>query len=51
MSTIRADLQSVKTQLTNDKAASDAELAIIKGTVGEMEHSLSARTEVRALSF
>lgn len=45
LSTIRADLQSVKIQLANDKAASDAELTSLKATVGEMEESLSACTD------
>lgn len=45
MSTIRADLQSVKTQLATDKAASDAELITLKGTIGVMELSLSACTD------
>lgn len=43
MSTIRADLQSVKTQLA--VAASDAELITLKGTIGVMELSLSACTD------
>lgn len=45
LSTIRADLQVVKTQLANDKAASDAKLALLEGTVGETELWLSACTD------
>lgn len=45
LSTIRADLQAVKTQLANDKATADAELASLKGTVGEVEVSLSSCTD------
>lgn len=32
-------------KLTNNKAASNAELATLKGTVGEIEESLSACTD------
>lgn len=41
LSTIKFDLQAVKTQLANDKAATDAMLSKLKGTVGEMEHALT----------
>lgn len=45
LSTIKLDLQAVKTQLANDKAATDATVATLKGTVGEMEHALSGCTD------
>ena len=45
LATIKLDLQAVKTQLANDKAATDATLATLKGTVGEMEHALSGCTD------
>ncbi|KAL7865919.1 hypothetical protein SRHO_G00111660 [Serrasalmus rhombeus] len=35
------DLQAVKTQLAHDKAANDATMCKLKGTVGEMEHALT----------
>lgn len=38
LSTIRVDLQVVKLQLAIDKAANDATMSKLKGTVGEMEH-------------
>ncbi|CAL8349427.1 unnamed protein product [Boreogadus saida] len=41
LSTIKLDLQAVKTQLANDRAATDATVFELKGTVGEMEHSLT----------
>lgn len=41
LSTIKLDLQTVKTQLANDKAATDATMSKLKGTVGEMEHALT----------
>ena len=41
LSTIKLDLQTVKTQLANDKAANDATMSKLKGTVGEMEHALN----------
>lgn len=41
LSIIRADLQSVKALLASDKAASDAELATLQGTVQDMGQSLS----------
>ena len=41
LSTIKLDLQAVKTQLANDRAATDATVSELKGTVGEMEHSLT----------
>lgn len=40
--TITANLQSVKIQLANNKAASDAKLMSLKATVGQMKESLSA---------
>lgn len=40
LSTITADLQSVKTQLANDKDASDTKPAAPKGSVVEMGESL-----------
>lgn len=39
--TIRLDLQAVKSQLANDKAATEATMSKLKGTVGEMEHALT----------
>lgn len=45
LTTIKLDLQAVKTQLANDKAATDATIATLKGTVGEMEHALSGCTD------
>ena len=41
LSTIKLDLQAVKTQLANDKAVTDATVSKLKGTVGEMEHALT----------
>lgn len=41
LSTIKLDLQAVKTQLANDKTATDATISELKGMVGEMEHALS----------
>lgn len=41
LSTIKHDLQVVKTQLVNDKAATDATMSELKGTVREMEHALT----------
>ncbi|CAG5884007.1 unnamed protein product [Menidia menidia] len=41
LSTIQLDLQTVKTQLANNKAATDATLAELKCTVGEVENALS----------
>lgn len=41
MSTIKFDLQAVKKQLANDKAATDAIMSKLKGTVGEIEHALT----------
>ncbi len=41
LSTIKLDLQAVKTQLANDKAAADANMSKLKGTVGDMEHALT----------
>lgn len=41
LSTIKFDLQAVKTQLAKDKADTDATVSTLKGTVGEMEHALS----------
>lgn len=41
LSTIKLDLQAVKTQLANDKAATDATVSELKDTVGEMEHALT----------
>ncbi|CAG5896879.1 unnamed protein product [Menidia menidia] len=39
LSTIQLDLQTVKTQLANNKAATDATLAELKCTVGEVENA------------
>lgn len=41
LSTIKFDLQAVKTQLASEKAATDATMSKLKGTVGEMEHALA----------
>ncbi|RXN33329.1 putative transposase element L1Md-A101/L1Md-A102/L1Md-A2 [Labeo rohita] len=41
LSTIKFDLQAVKTQLAIDKAANDATVSELKGTVKEMEHTLT----------
>lgn len=41
LSTIKFDLQAVKTQLAIDKAANDATMSELKGTVKEMEHALT----------
>ncbi|CAG6016082.1 unnamed protein product [Menidia menidia] len=41
LSTIKLDLQAVKTQLASDKAATEATMSKLKGTVGEMEHALT----------
>lgn len=41
LSAIKLDLQAVKTQLANDKAATDATVSELKDTVGEMEHALT----------
>lgn len=41
LSTIKFDLQVVKTQLVIDKAANDATMSGLKGTVREMEHALT----------
>lgn len=41
LSTIKLDLQAVKEQLASDKAATDATVSKLKGTVGEMEHALT----------
>lgn len=41
LSTIKLDLQAVKTQLASDKAATDATMSKLKDTVGEMEHALT----------
>uniref|UniRef100_A0A671URW1 L1 transposable element RRM domain-containing protein n=1 Tax=Sparus aurata TaxID=8175 RepID=A0A671URW1_SPAAU len=45
LSTIKLDLQAVKTQLANDKAATDATMSKLTGTVGEMEHALTERSD------
>lgn len=45
LSLIKAELQAVKTQLTNDGIEIDAELGKLKGTVVEMEQSLSTCTD------
>lgn len=45
LSTIKLDLQAVKTQLSTDKAATDAIMSTLKGTVREMEHALFACTD------
>lgn len=44
LSTIKLDLQAVKTQLAHDKAATDASMATLRGIVGEMEQALSGCT-------
>uniref|UniRef100_A0A3B1J417 L1 transposable element RRM domain-containing protein n=1 Tax=Astyanax mexicanus TaxID=7994 RepID=A0A3B1J417_ASTMX len=41
LSTIKLDLQAVKSQLANDKAATDATLSKLKGTVVEIEHAIT----------
>ncbi|KAF0032215.1 hypothetical protein F2P81_014505 [Scophthalmus maximus] len=41
LSTIKLNLQAVMTQLANDKAATDATMSKLTGTVGEMEHGLT----------
>uniref|UniRef100_A0A669EAR5 L1 transposable element RRM domain-containing protein n=1 Tax=Oreochromis niloticus TaxID=8128 RepID=A0A669EAR5_ORENI len=41
LSTIKFDLQAVKTQLAIDKAANDSTMSELKGTVKEMEHALT----------
>uniref|UniRef100_A0A3B1IE24 L1 transposable element RRM domain-containing protein n=1 Tax=Astyanax mexicanus TaxID=7994 RepID=A0A3B1IE24_ASTMX len=41
LSTIKLDLQAVRSQLANDKAATDATLSKLKGTVVEIEHALT----------
>lgn len=41
LSTIKLNLQAVKTQLANDKAATDATVSKLTDTVGEMEHALT----------
>ncbi|CAJ1071455.1 hypothetical protein NFI96_008871 [Xyrichtys novacula] len=38
---LKQDLQAVRTQFVNDKAASDATVSGLKGIVGEMEHALT----------
>lgn len=43
-STIKVELQAVKTQLSNDRAATQAEQGSFKGTVVEMEPALSTCT-------
>ncbi|RXN13105.1 putative transposase element L1Md-A101/L1Md-A102/L1Md-A2 [Labeo rohita] len=45
LSTIKFDLQAVKTQLAIDKAANDATVSELKGTVKEMEHTLTVCSE------
>ncbi|KAI4888216.1 hypothetical protein NFI96_018773 [Prochilodus magdalenae] len=41
LSTIKIDLQAVRTQLANDKAATDATVSKLKGMIGEIEHALT----------
>ncbi|CAI5682159.1 unnamed protein product [Oreochromis niloticus] len=41
LSTIKFDLQAVKTQLAIDKAANDSTMSELKGMVREMEHALT----------
>ncbi|KAJ8010204.1 hypothetical protein DPEC_G00072570 [Dallia pectoralis] len=41
LSTIQLDLQAVKLQLANEKVATDATIAKLEGTVGEMEQALT----------
>ncbi|GLD72244.1 uncharacterized protein AKAME5_002356800 [Lates japonicus] len=41
LSAIKLDLQAVKTQLANDKAATDATMSKLNGMVEEMEHALT----------
>ncbi|KAI4884053.1 hypothetical protein NFI96_008794 [Prochilodus magdalenae] len=41
LSTIKLDLQAVRTQLANDKAATDATVSKLKDTIGEMERALT----------
>ncbi|KAF4086719.1 hypothetical protein AMELA_G00087560, partial [Ameiurus melas] len=45
LSTIQHDLQAMKTQQASDKVATDATIATLKGTVGEMGHTLSGCTD------
>ncbi|KAF4088899.1 hypothetical protein AMELA_G00060010 [Ameiurus melas] len=44
LSTIQLDLQVMKTQLASDKVATEATISTLKGTVGEMGHTLSGYT-------
>ncbi|XP_053487494.1 uncharacterized protein LOC128611752 isoform X1 [Ictalurus furcatus] len=48
LSTIKLDLQAMKTQLVSDKVATDATISTLKGTVVEMEHALSGCTDAIA---
>ncbi|KAI5105880.1 SH2 domain-containing adapter protein E [Silurus meridionalis] len=43
--TIKSELQAVKAQLSSDKAANEAAVRELKGTVAEMERSLSVCTD------
>ncbi|KAF4073625.1 hypothetical protein AMELA_G00245440 [Ameiurus melas] len=45
LSTIQLDLQVMKTQQASDKVATDATISTLKGTVGEMGHTLSGYTD------
>ncbi|KAF4073207.1 hypothetical protein AMELA_G00256310 [Ameiurus melas] len=45
LSTIQLDLQAMKTQLASDKVATEATISTLKGTVGEMGHTLSGCTD------
>ncbi|KAF4070677.1 hypothetical protein AMELA_G00288270, partial [Ameiurus melas] len=45
LSTIQLDLQAMKTQQASDKVATDATISTLKGTVGEMGHTLSGCTD------
>lgn len=42
---IKVELQSVKSQLANDRAATDAKLAKLTGTLGDVEEALSGYTD------
>lgn len=45
LSTIKLDLQAMKTQVAKDRADTDATVATLKGTIGDVEHALSECTD------